>query len=156
MARQLGDSVQAWFWIGTPLTASGNPATYTLVKATHLAAGAKLSDNATIQWSDQGEQIDVTALEDKNRQFLDGKGTVDIAASFWYNLDSNALQKTLVRGATGMLIIRPDNKSGAVEFVVPAKVLGRTFGAQVNQGLPFDVQFVAVGDLIQQDITVVA
>ena len=126
------------------------------MKATHLASTKKLSDNATITWSDQGEQVDVTALGDTNRVFLPGKGSVDISASFWYNLDDNALMKSLVRGAKGLLVVRPNEGSGNVEFVGQVSVLGRQMGAQVNQGLPYDIQFVAEGDFIQQDISVTA
>ena len=158
MARQLGDSVQAWFVLNDSTTPSGDPPTFTLTKATHLKASAKLTDNATVTWSDQGEQVDVTALGDKNRVFLPGKGSVDISASFWYNLDDNPLMKSLVRGAKGLLIVRPNEGSavGNVEFVGQVSVLGRQMGAQVNQGLPYDIQFVAEGDFIQQDIAVLS
>ena len=152
MARQSGDTVQAWFWIGTPLVASGSPLTYTLVKATHLTAATLLSDHASLTLDDQGEEIDVTAIGDTNRVYLAGKGQVGGTLDFWYNLDDNALQPTLVRGAVGMMIIRPNNAADKYEWVCPATILGRSIGAQVNAGLPYSLTWRAAGNLIVQKI----
>ena len=77
---------------------------------------------------------------------------MDISASFWYNLDDNALQKSLVRGATGMLIIRPNNAADKVEFVVPAKVARQELRGAGQPGSPVRRAVRRRGDLIQQDI----
>ena len=158
MARQLGDSVKAYFWVGTPLTYSGTAPNYTLVKATHLAeSGANqtlIADNASITVSDQGEDVDVTALGDTNRVYLAGKGQAGGRIDGWWNFNDNTLQPTMLRGVVGMLIWRPTTKVGDYEVVVPATILGWETGAQVNTGLAITWNWRAAGNLAVQKQTV--
>ena len=153
MARQLGDVVVAYFKVQDdifPTTGTGAARKYTVTVVT----ADKLTDNASVTLQEQGEEVDVTALGDANRVLLAGKGTVGGRIDFFYNLNDNALQRMLTPRTNGMLVIRPIERTplnaADYEWVVPAVILSREMGAQVNTGVPLALTWRARGDLIVQ------